>query len=281
MIDWLVESFKAYLLPGSLSFLLLSGTAFAALIFAGDRWRNIGRWGLVSLVIMYWLLSLPFVSSALVWGLAHDYQGLQTAAEAEDSQAIIVLGGGTATYEASGARLSTLSDASALRALEGERLYRLLDPKWVVVSGGPSRPTAEAESAVLKRAMVELGIPGDRILEESDSGNTYEQAVFLRRLLEPRHIQRFVLVTSGVHMARAMGVFRHAGLDPVPSPAQEMSDPGGEERARVLPSLDSLHTSQAALREILGLIYYAVRGWLAPSPSSVAARGLSLPAGAG
>ncbi len=214
-----------------------------------------------------------------MWGLDHHYHAVQTASDAQGSQAVIILGGGSATYEGAGTKLSTLSDASALRALEGVRLYWLLHPQWVVVSGGPSGPTAEPESDVLKRALIQLGIPGDRILEERISGNTYEQAVFLRSLLRAHDIKRFVLVTSGVHMPRAMGVFRHSGLDPIPSPAPEGSDGGRGAGEGILPSLDALHTSQGAVREILGLVYYGVRGWLGQPAPSGADGALGFPAG--
>lgn len=281
MIDALVELFKAYLLPGSLSFFLLAGTAAAGLLLMRGRWRKIGRWGLVTLIALYWLMALPFVSSALVWALSHGYQSIQTRSEAEGSQALIVLGGGAVTYEESGARLSVLSDASVLRALEAARLYRLLDPRWVVVSGGPSGPTSEAESVVLKRAMIQLGVPPGRILEEDRSGNTYEEAVNLRGLLAAYEIKHFVMVTSEVHMPRAMGVFRHAGLDPIPSPAPEQSDANHGAVGGFLPSLDALRTSQVAVREILGLAYYGMRGWLSPAVPETAAAGLRFPTGIG
>jgi len=264
MIDSVVEAFKAFLLPGSLSFLLLLGTLATILIFTGGRWGRIGRRAMAALFALYWFLALPFVSSALVWALDHGYQPIQTGAEAEGSQAIVVLGGGAATYAASGARLSQLSDASSLRTLEGARLYHLLGPQSVIVSGGPSGPTSEPESDVLRRAMLQLGIPADRIVEERTSGNTYEQAINLSGVLSGLGVTRFVLVTSGVHMPRAMSVFRHAGLDPIPSPAPEQSEADRGSGQSLLPSLEALRTSQAAIREDLGLLYYGLRGWLSP-----------------
>lgn len=279
MIDPLVEAFKAYLLPGSLSFLLLTATVFTILLLTGERAQKFGRWGLVSIVVVYWLLALPGVARALTWTLERDEQPIRSVSEARGSQVVIVLGGGTATYDETGVKLSTLSDASALRALEAARLYHLLNPMWVIASGGPSGPTAEAESLVLKRALVQLGVPADRILEESNSGNTYEQAVFLRRILGAHGVTRFVLVTSGVHMPRAMAVFRHAGLNPIPSPAPDSTDAGSGQIQGLLPSLDALHQSQLAIREILGLAYYGVRGWLRPTVSPAAQGSLGLPSG--
>jgi uncharacterized SAM-binding protein YcdF (DUF218 family) len=281
MIDALAETFKAYLLPGSLSLLLILTTVGAALLFLDGRWRKVGQWGLATLVVVYWLLATPVISNFLVWTLSHGYAAIEMRSEADTVQAIVVLGGGAVTYDEAGARLSTLSDASALRALEGIRLYRLLNPNWMVVSGGPSGVRAEPESDVMRQALINLGIPPERILEESTSGNTYEQAINLRRLLGNQSIQRFVLVTSEVHMPRAMAVFRHAGLDPIPSPAPEAATGHSSGVRLVLPSLDALRTSQSALREVLGLVYYGLRGWLTPAPSATLRGALSFPTGLG
>jgi uncharacterized SAM-binding protein YcdF (DUF218 family) len=273
----LVETFKAYLLPGSLSLLLLLASLGTILLFARTRWSRIGRWGLAAVLALYWLMALPFVAHSLSWTLGRGYRSIQSPSEAQGSQALVILGGGAATYEEAGAALSSMSDASALRALEGARLYRLLDPPWVIVSGGPSGPRAEPESAILRRAMIQLGVPSDRILEEATSGNTYEQAVNVRVLLLSHSIHRFVLVTSMVHMPRAVGVFRHVGLSPIPSPAPDQSETPRPGLQSALPSLDALHTSQGAMREVLGLIYYGVRGWLSPAVLEGAPASLGLP----
>jgi uncharacterized SAM-binding protein YcdF (DUF218 family) len=281
MLDFLAEVVKAYLLPGSLSLLLVLGTLGVVLLFLGDRWMRIGRWTLVSLFAAYWLMALPFLSNALVWPLGHSYAPIRTSGAAEGIRAVIVLGGGAATYAESGVELSTLSDASALRALEGVRLYKLLKPEWMVVSGGSSGPRAEPESVILRRSLIQLGVPAERILEEGTSGNTYEQAVNLRDLLTEHGIGRFVLVTSLVHMPRAVGVFRHAGLDPIPSPAPVHSKVPQTWLSGFLPSLDALRTSQVAMREYAGLLYYAARGWLVPAEPRAGQGALGLPAGPG
>lgn len=265
MIEVLAEVFKAYLLPGSLSFLLLAVSVGVVLLFLRGRSSNLGRIWLAGVAIGYWLLASPWAARALVWSLSHGYQAISSPNASPSPGAIVVLGGGSVTNTEDGRRLSALSDASALRALEGARLYQLLGAEWVVTSGGPSARGAEPESSILAHAMVELGVPADRILEEPDSDNTYAQAVNLKGLLASRGIDRFVLVTSGVHMPRAMGVFRHVGLEPTASPAPESSSPGAGGWQAILPSVRALETSQAAVREMLGLTYYCARGWLQPA----------------
>jgi uncharacterized SAM-binding protein YcdF (DUF218 family) len=63
------------------------------------------------------------------------------------------------------------------------------------------------------------GISEERMTFELQSTNTYENAIYTRHLLTgaDRPVSgRWLLVTGGIHMPRAVGVFRHAGFDVVP-----------------------------------------------------------------
>lgn len=81
----------------------------------------------------------------------------------------------------------------------------------VVVSGGKSWHGA-VESRVMKRELVQLGIPAARILEEDESHNTRENAARVATLLAARDIGSIVLVTSDFHVRRARLLFRLRGL---------------------------------------------------------------------
>jgi len=95
------------------------------------------------------------------------------------------------------------------------------------------------------------GISEERMMFELHSTNTYENALYTRRLIarsDGRVPGRWLLVTSGVHMPRAVGVFRHVGFDIVPYPVFAMEYPHHR------------HNLWLALWEWLGLIVYYVRG---------------------
>ena len=48
---------------------------------------------------------------------------------------------------------------------------------------------------------------------ESESKNTYENAVYTKKILDSLNLKgNFLLVTSGYHMPRAMAVFKKAGF---------------------------------------------------------------------
>ena len=62
-----------------------------------------------------------------------------------------------------------------------------------------------------------MGVAPERLILESKSRDTYENAEFLKAELERLGDlgpgKRWVLITSAFHMPRAMGAFRKAGLD--------------------------------------------------------------------
>jgi uncharacterized SAM-binding protein YcdF (DUF218 family) len=210
-------------------------------------------------------LALPATASALEGALAGDLRPLQVASDAPGAQAIIVLGGGSETFRADGLALSVPGEASALRALEAARVYLLVPTSVVIPSGGPGGVAGrgEPESTVIRRILEANGIPSDRIVEEDRASSTREEALALAEMLSARGVSRLIVVTSPTHMRRALGALAAAGLAPIGSPSREHSQsrpPAGP----LLPSEDALRDSRQALREVMALIYYSSRGWLAP-----------------
>jgi uncharacterized SAM-binding protein YcdF (DUF218 family) len=150
--------------------------------------------------------------------------------------------------------------------LEAARLYDLLEDPRVIASGGGggggvSRGGGVPESRAMRRALVELGVPDDRILEESSSTDTRQEALNIRSGFVDQVEGSFVLVTSPTHMRRAMGAFRAVGLQPIASPSGEIPAASPAGLRRLLPSLDSLSASTFTIREYMALGYYALRGW--------------------
>jgi uncharacterized SAM-binding protein YcdF (DUF218 family) len=229
--------------------------------------RSTRRWGsgiLGFLAILYLILSIPAVARSYERLLTDSSQPIGSSADARGAEAIVVLGGGSATYRALGAEINELSDASSLRVLEGARLYRLLDGLPVVASGGASELDGllTPESVPMQQELVDAGVPMDMILLESRSGNTLEQAENLADLLEARQMDRFILVTSPIHMRRAIATMHAQGLDPIPSPSSQHTDGHSVSRGGILPSPGALEASRVALREALALVYYWVQGWI-------------------
>jgi uncharacterized SAM-binding protein YcdF (DUF218 family) len=132
----------------------------------------------------------------------------------------------------------------------------------VIVSGGVTdkTPGAAPESDAFVTAVMALGVPAERIVTESESHNTHEEAVALKRILDERHISRFVLVTSPLHMSRSLATFAVQGLFPIPSPAPLYAD-RGPEPFLLMPNEASFEVSDGAVYEWLARSFYWLRGW--------------------
>jgi uncharacterized SAM-binding protein YcdF (DUF218 family) len=102
----------------------------------------------------------------------------------------------------------------------------MIGARILIVSGGIPNPRRQfrPESEMLRDVMVKVGVAPGAIIEESKSRTTREQALNIGPLLRASNVQRFVLVTTPSHMRRSLGLFRTAGLDPVPSLAPVRSD---------------------------------------------------------
>jgi len=66
----------------------------------------------------------------------------------------------------------------ARRVEEASRLWHEGFFQWSIVSGGVTQGSTLSECEIIKRAMVERGIPPDRILEEHRATNTGENVTF-------------------------------------------------------------------------------------------------------
>jgi uncharacterized SAM-binding protein YcdF (DUF218 family) len=265
ILSILAELAKALFIPGSVPFLLLALTVGVVLLLMDETRRARGRGLLAGLAVLYWVLSLPITAATLEKLVAGDFGPIQSVNEAEGARSVVVLGGGGLTLRSGSEAIDLVSDSTAYRILEAQRLYELLDGPTLVLSGGPppTLPDGRAESEAMRDLLVARGVdPGD-ILVETESGNTHDQALLVRGMLTGESAQNFVLVTSPIHMRRAVGTFTEVGLHPVPS-----AGPEGEGRGHVgrfLPSEEGLRRSQTVMREIIALLYYYARGWLGPA----------------
>jgi uncharacterized SAM-binding protein YcdF (DUF218 family) len=262
------ESLKTYLIPGSDSFLLLGLALGAALLYLGGPRARWGRGLLTGLATLYLILSLPLTARTLETALALDLsaassEALVAAGSAQDgATAIVVLGGGTVSYSSGQATISELSDATSLRLLEAVRLEALLGEPWIIVSGGPPAGGLPPETEPMAQELLGAGIPEDRIRIDDVSGSTREQALNLGELIQETGAERFLLVTSPIHMRRALASFRAEGLDPLPAPSAQHSLGHPVTQGGWLPHPAALDASQSAIREALALGYYWARGWL-------------------
>ena len=109
-----------------------------------------------------------------------------------------------------------------------------------------------------------INIPDSAMIIENESKNTYENAVFTKKILDSLKINgNFLLVTSGYHMRRSMAVFKKAGYKNLtPYVTNRVS---GIRRFSfdhlLIPNQDALFTLQILIHEWLGYLVYKIRGY--------------------
>ena len=251
---------KDVFVPGSVPFLLLSLIPAVLLLFRKRDGGRAGKIWVASLVLVYWVLSTPIAAVALVHMLSPVVHPVLSAADAGGATAIVVLGAGMQVHRSRGASYGAPTREGSLRVLEAVRLHRLLGGVPIIATGGV-RSSPYSESALMAHQLEQLGVPADKIIKEEKSTNTRDHALFVPPLLKQHGIERFVLVTSQQHIARALGVFRKVGFDPVPS-TPEVYVGHGHFLEKYLPSQEGLSASESLIYDLLGRVYYRIRGWV-------------------
>jgi uncharacterized SAM-binding protein YcdF (DUF218 family) len=220
------------------------------------------RWGwrlAVASVVLIALIGFLPIGRALAIALENRFPRWEEAGPPPTG--IIVLGGAVSAYRLATRGEVGLTDA-AERILVVPALARKFPNAKIIYSGGdPGLFTQRGSEADVVPALFEsLGVPRGRITLENRSRNTAENAAFSKTLAAPKPGERWLLVTSAMHMPRAIGAFREAGF-PVEAYPVDYQTNGWQDLRGVFGSLSAgLRQLDAALHEWIGLIAYRLTG---------------------
>jgi uncharacterized SAM-binding protein YcdF (DUF218 family) len=206
--------------------------------------------GVVLVVIV--VCSTPAFALWLRRGLTGPYP-TQVAASYPRTDAIVVLGGGWMP-DIEEALDNPSADDVYTRLGFGRRLYLAGRAPMILLSGGDG----EAQRMAARLAL--LGVPPARMWIESRSRDTHENAVYSAQLLRRAGARRVLLVTSAIHMGRAVASFRKQGVEVVPAPSMPLPHrdrPTSFWHGRRM----ALFRSANYLHEYLGQWVYRLRGW--------------------
>ena len=250
------------------SHVLSSGGVILVLIAAAIwMWRRPGsphvrRWIIVTAII-YSALGCYALSYATGRLLVAGLRPFTKADAPPGPTAIVVLGSGTfSARDWDDGRLDVPDRASASRVLEAYRVFKITDAAWVIASGGLviANDFDEPNGRTMRDTLARLGVPESRLLVETASRNTHDEAVIVREMLGTLSVQHVILVTSDIHMRRSLGTFRAQGITAVPAITRQ--DPGAVPWfAWILPTERGIDHASDVWHELFGLVYYFVRGW--------------------
>ena len=243
---------------------LVVSVLVAAIWVARRPQAKAARRFLLFVALFYTLISIHAVSFVLTRPLIAGYHPVTAADVPPGPTAVVVLGFGSYSIQDWNGNEHSGPDVSlASRVLEAVRVYKMIDPHVVVASGGKRRADQydEATGVVIRDLLVQLGVPADRITVQLKPRDTAEEARFNTELLRSAGIDHIVVVTSDFHMRRSVGAFRAQGVRIIPAIARDPM-PARSWQDWIVPGDAGLWHSATLAHEVLGIGYYAARGWM-------------------
>lgn len=176
---------------------------------------------------------------------------------------IVVLGGAGDRQKTDLWGQTQLSDAAERYTVALELARRFPQARIVFAGGGWSPADLNgknsAESDVAREFFMAQGLAADRLLLETKSRNTLENAANSLGIAKPQAGQTWVLVTSAFHMPRALRSFKRAGWpELVPYPVDYRSGPFLDGVGWNLAL--NLFNLNLAVKEYVGLLVYGLKG---------------------
>lgn len=208
-------------------------------------------------VLLLILVSTPFVPQMLVKNLENRYPVFEAEKIDKTIQPvhILVLGGGHTNDDRLPAT-GKLSESALTRLTEGIRIHRDIPGSRLITSAfGKTVPHAK----VLADAAVLLGVDPSMIDMQTQPKNTWMEATEYKRLFGDTN--QLILVTSAIHIPRAVYLFEKAGLKPIPAPTGYMVKKDKKRSFDFwLPSSGNIERTEAAIHEYLGMLWYKIGG---------------------
>ena len=117
----------------------------------------------------------------------------------------------------------------------------------------------KTEGYVLKEYAISNGIASEKIFVTKDVEHTADEAVAVKELINPS--KRIILVTSAYHMFRAKRLFEKQGFIVIPLKVDFKASGNNQVTFMdFLPSAINLELTEVGIREIIGRIYYIIKG---------------------
>ncbi len=209
-------------------------------------------------------MATPLMAVGLAYSLERRFPAV-FADQAPQADAIVLLGGALGGARPPERPTFNLG-GGADRVWHAAALFKAGKASWVLVSGGnqPGDDGVEVEAEAMRSMLLTLGVPASAVRLEGLSRNTAENARQCLGLIQAVGAKRVLLVTSALHMPRALRTFEGAlsgsGVTVLPASTDVEALPDTlHGLGPWLPDAESLALSTRALKEYLGLAVLTLR----------------------
>ncbi|MEW6213735.1 MAG: YdcF family protein [Nitrospirota bacterium] len=173
-----------------------------------------------------------------------------------EGDVIILLGGGVYDRAPDLSGIGAPSGDMLERFATAIRLQKRLNIP-IIVSGGSAFKNKKPEAPIVKRFLIDLGVPANKVIVEDKSRDTIENAKYTVKICKKSGYKKPLLVTSANHMKRSLLSFEKAGVKVMPFPAGFRTWQNKKyEWKDYLPNAGALRDSYIAMNEYLGSLFY-------------------------
>lgn len=211
---------------------------------------------------LFLFASNPIISSYLVKQLEQQYPQ-KNPSNIPNADVIVVLGGSLRPPKPP--RLSSQFTHSSDRFWYAMQLYKMGKAKKILLTGGNVFPDPEIkpEAFYIKQILVDLGIPKTAILLEEFSKTTEENAHFSKALFDQHGFKHILLITSAMHMPRAIKLFESTNITITPCSSDVYIAASNKPNIfNWIPSASAFAMTTLAAHEYYGKWYYQLKNWL-------------------
>lgn len=221
--------------------------------FRSEKRRSL-RITLPAAFIILYMGSISPVSNALCYFLERDYLNSYNG-ETGKLDIVVVLGGGVSENIYLEETMPSYQTTS--RLLHAVQVFNKSGSEHLVFMGKGAGKLSEAE--VMKRSAERLGIPTASLMIDPNSRNTWEHAAELNKMFQDKDM-RIGLVTSAYHMKRSEGEFRKYFQNIAPFPSDYLYTSYPISVYTFIPTSTNLHKFSVAFCEIIGIVWYKIKG---------------------
>lgn len=242
-----------------IGFTLVLSLIGAIILLMGKKKLALLIWALSISYITF--CSLPIVSDWLVGSLEKKskYLTLNMVPKAD----VIIVFGGVIRREFPDYPFPDL-DAAADRIWHAARLYHDKKAPKVILSGGRNdwERNSQSQAKTMAIFLKDLGVPEEDIILEEESRNTFENAIYCKKIMISKKMKNALLVTSALHMPRSKSLMEKINVDFTPISTDFMIVNNNSKVWDNLPNAGSLNKTTYAIHEWIGIIVYKWRGWI-------------------
>ena len=237
--------------------LLLSLIIFSLILLYIGKTR-LAKITLATTSLLFILVALFPIGEWLLYPLESRFQTNPTLPEKIDG--IIVLSGAE-NPELSSIWKQVELNAAAERDLTFLRLAKTYPNSKLIFTGGSGSLTKQEFKGadIAEKLFNQLDFNTSKIIFERESRNTYENIIYSKNIIKPNKNENWILITTGWHMPRSIGISCKAGWPVIPFPVDHQTKK--DDLFRVEFNLaKNLETLKTGIKEWMGLFAYYLSG---------------------